>query len=107
MVKSLGQLERERNILLRKANAKRSLQNLARQRAIKRRRIKAEINVLKNPKSIAARKTALKIGEKSVKVAFKGALLLGKHILAVAAEQNAKPVKRRKRRVVKRRKRKR
>ena len=67
MVKTLTQLRKERDNLLKKraksqSNAKRtmaarrSLQNLSNRRAAERKAVSAEIRALKNPKSAAAKK---------------------------------------------------
>mgnify|MGYP003145741092 CR=1 FL=1 len=106
--KSLTQLRKENEMLLRKKNARESLQALAIKKKIEARRLKAENAALRNPGSVAAKKTAKRLAVKSSRAIFRGALAIGKHLSAVAAEQNRpapkrKPVKR-KRKTIKRRK---
>lgn len=104
MTKSLEQLKKERNLLLRKANAKNSLQALSIQREVERRKVKAEITALRHPGSVVAKRTAKRIAIKSGRALFRGVFAIGKHLSEVAAEQNRPE---RKRRVTKKRKKKR
>lgn len=96
---SIEQLKDKKEKLLREKNARVSLMNFSKQRDLERKKLKADINALENPRSAAARRTAIKISVKSGKLAFKAALGLGRHLMAVSAEQN-KPV-RKKRKVMK------
>lgn len=104
MAKSLEQLKEERNLLLRKANAKNSLMALSRQRDVERNKVKAEIIALKHPGSIVAKRTAKRIAIKGGRALLRGAFAIGRHLSEVAAEQDRSV---RKRRVTKKRKRKR
>lgn len=104
MVKSLEQLKKERNLLLRKANAKNSLIALSRQRDVERKKVRAEITALKHPGSVVAKEIAKRIAIKSGKKLLQGAFAIGRHLSEVAAEQD-RPI--RKRRVTKKLKRKR
>lgn len=95
MTKSLEQLKEERNILLRKKNAKQSLLRLAIKRKIERKQLEAELKALKNPRSSVAKKTARRLLIKSSIALVRGGRAIGKHIAKIAAEQNRpQPVRR-------------
>ncbi len=55
--KSLEQLKRERNRLLRGSKARASLDSLSKARNLERKKISAEISALKRPGSLAAKKS--------------------------------------------------
>lgn len=86
MVRSLEQLRDEKEALLRKERGKRSLDNLALRSKVERKRLKAEINALKNPKSQTAKRVARNLSLKSATLLFKGGMFLGKHLAKVARE---------------------
>lgn len=88
MGKSLEQLKKENERLLRKRNARQSLMNLSLKRKLERKRLVAENKALRNPLSTSARKAASKVAVKTSVAFFKGAIAVGKHLSAVAAEQN-------------------
>ena len=87
MVKSLEDLKRERDALLRKGKAKASLQSLSTQRELERRKIQAELRALKNPRSIQARKIAINLSRKVSIGIFKGGKILMKGIDIIAERQ--------------------
>lgn len=100
---SLQQLKEKKERLLRESNARKSLQNLAMRRRLERKKLKAEIKALENPKSIVAKRVAKRIGKRAGRILLKNAVAFGRHISAVAAEQNA-PTRRRRRTKTRRRK---
>ncbi len=92
---SIEELRRRKMLLLGRDKARKELRNAQLQRRLERKRLKAEIRALSNPGSIVARNIAKKIAIRSAKIIFKGGVALGKHLSAVAAEQN-RPVRKRK-----------
>lgn len=96
MVQDIEELRKEKEHLLRREDARKSLLNFSRQRNLERRRLKAEIKALKNPGSQTAKNLAKNLAKRSGKILFKNAVLLGKHLSTVAAEQNKTKPKRKK-----------
>ncbi len=90
MVKSLEQLKDERDTLLRKKNAHMSLRRLAIRRKLERKQIQAEVKALKNPKSMAAKKTARRLVIKSSIALVRTGVAIGKHLGKVARENAAR-----------------
>ena len=87
MVKSLEDLKREREALLRKANARASLQSLSTQRELERKKIQAELRALKNPRSIQARRIAINFSRKVSIGVSKGGKILMRGINIIAERQ--------------------
>ncbi len=95
MVKSLKELRKERDELLRKANAKKSLDSLAMSRNIEGRKLEAEIKALKNPRSIQAVKTFKRLGKSFGRSILRGAANVSANIEeSRKAEQRREAMKR-------------
>ena len=92
--KSLEQLKKERDSLvkrqnknLRKAAAKKSLDDLSRARDLEEKRVKAEIFALKNPRSLKAKKSLKKASGKFGNFIKKRAAIMSENISEAAREQ--------------------
>lgn len=92
---SISQLERKKAELLRKAGVSKKIDNIAKQAALKRARLKAEIKALQSPRSIRAKMIARNLAVRSGKALFRGGVVFGKHLAVVAREQDM-PTKKRK-----------
>lgn len=109
MGKSLEQLKKERDALLKKNIGRKSLENLSRKRALEKKQVEAEIRALKNPGSMQAKASLKNAGRILGGFIGKRARILSANINASleAEERRAKkkPVARRKttRRRIKRR----
>lgn len=95
MVQSIEQLEAEKKRLLLRQRAGKALIDISNRKALRRRKLKAEIKALNNPGSLQAKSVARNIARRSGIILFKNAVALGRHLSTVAAEQN-KPVRKKK-----------
>lgn len=95
-MKTLAQLRREKAELLKRAKNRELFKTFIQQKKFEEKKIRAEIKALKNPRSTSAKVTATKIATKTGRLFAKGSILLGRHLAAVAREQNAPtPMKKR------------
>jgi len=90
MVKSLEQLRKERDKLVRISNARASQDNLSQSRRLEGKKLKAEISVLKNPRSTAAKKSLRSAGKRFGSFITKKAKILGQNINAALEEEQRK-----------------
>lgn len=88
MVNTITKLRREKAILLSKAKNKNQFNTFLKQKSFEERKLRAEINALKNPKSTTASATAKKIALKFGRLSFRASVSLGKHLGTVAREQD-------------------
>lgn len=105
MPQSLESLKKKRDGLLRKAKARKSLMDLSKVRELERKRIKAEIFALENPKSIKARKILRSTSGKVGRFLKKRASVISQNLERIAREDEKKRRPMRKKKTVRRKRR--
>lgn len=88
MVKSINELKEEKRRLLLRQKAEQVIIGVSNRKALERKRLQAEVNALKNPGSLQAKRVLKNITRRTGLILFKNAVALGRHLSKVSAEQN-------------------
>lgn len=93
MVKSIATLKKERDRLLRGAKKKDAFASTQRAQNLERKKINAEIKALKNPGSVAARRSFLNASRKVGSFLSKRGAIINANLNRMAAEEARKSKK--------------
>ena len=88
MVSTIQRLKKKKKSLLEKLKDEKSLLILKKQNKLEERKLRAEIKALKNPGKGQAFNIAKGLAKRSGKLLFKGTVIVGKHLSAVARQQS-------------------
>ncbi len=103
MGKSIAQLKKERDILLRKARSQNDVSTLSREKVLEKRRLESEIRALKNPNSAKAKRFLISSSKTFGRFIKKRAIIAGDNLNRMS-EEDERERKKKRQRMMKRKK---